>query len=362
MIDPDTLLENGWVLAVDGVVEAVGNGRRPAAAREIDHGPGLLMPALVNAHTHLELTALKDKVAADGGFEAWVPRLLKAREAAGNDALAAGVADGVAQLIADGCGLVGDISSLGLSWGPLAASELDGVLFHEPLGSGPAGKPDFQADHDGRLRMSVAGHAPHTTAPGVLRALKADSKRKGRPFSIHLDESGAERIFIAAGKGAWADFLTQRGIAFSDWGLPAGSPVDHVDRLGLLDNRTIAVHLLGAGPEEFDLLKHRGAHVCVCPRSNWRLHRRLPDIEGMMAAGLAPCLGTDSLASAPSLSIFDEMAYIRETYPNIPPNRTAAMATLNGARALGLEHHYGDLHPGKRARFAYDPNNTMRLT
>ena len=353
MAAPDTLLENGWALAADGVIRAVGNGRKPSDGEEIDHGPGVLMPPLVNAHTHLELTALKDKVPTEGGFAAWVPRLLAAREAAGAEVLTGGVADGIAQLTASGCGLVGDIATLDLSWASLVDSELDGILFKETLGNDPPVQPDFTAAHEGRLARSVAGHGPHTTAPAVLTALKAASRAAGRPFSIHLDESDAERTFITTAKGDWADFLTRRGIDFSDWGLPAESPTAHADGLGLLDDKTLAVHLLGAGPADFDLMKKQDVSVCVCPRSNARLHGRLPDLDGMMAAGLAPCLGTDSLASAPSLSLFDEMAFVRSRFPDIPPEQILAMATVNGAKALGMGAHYGTLAAGKQARFVY---------
>lgn len=353
MMTPDAILENGWILVANGLVKDVGNMRRPVADQEVDHGSGLLTPALVNAHVHLELTALKNRVSAIGGFGPWVSQLLKEREAAGTKELAAGVSDGIAQLIAGGCGLIGDISSLDLSWEPLFESELEGVVFREFLGNRIAETPGFETCHDGRLRASVAGHGPHTTAPKVLVALKSAARRNGVPFSIHLDESEAERMFIATGKGAWADFLTQRGVSFAEWGLPGKNPVDHIDRLGLLDNKTIAVHLLGAGPDQFALLEQRGVHVCVCPRSNEYLHQRLPDLNGMLAAGLAPCLGTDSLASTPSLSMFDEMAFVKQHFPNIPQETIWAMATVNGARALGMEHKCGDLLPGKLARFAY---------
>ena len=353
MAAPDTLLENGWVLAADGVIRSVGAGRKPPDGEEIDHGPGVLMPPLVNAHTHLELTALKDEVPTEGGFAAWVPRLLAAREAAGAEVLAAGVPDGIAQLAASGCGLVGDIATLNLSWALLVDSELDGILFRETLGNDSPAQPDFTDAHEGRLARSVAGHGPHTTAPAVLTALKAAARAAGRPFSIHLDESDAERTFITTAKGGWADFLTRRAIEFSEWGLPAKSPAAHADRLGLLDDNTLAVHLLGAGSADFDLMKKRGVSVCVCPRGSRRLHGRLPDLDGMMAAGLAPCLGTDSLASAPSLSLFDEMAFVRRRYPNIPPEAILTMATVNGAKALGMDAHYGTLAPGKQARFVY---------
>ena len=175
----------------------------------------------------------------------------------------------------------------------------------------------------------------------------------GKPLSIHLGESDDEQVFITTGRGAWADFLTERGIAFDGWPLPARGPVAYTDRLGLLDEGTLAVHLLHAGPKDFDILRRRGVHVCLCPRSNRNLHGRLPDLPGMLEAGLAPCLGTDSLAGTQSLDMFDEMAFCARAYADVAPEIILAMATRNGAAALGLGDHFGSLLPGSTAGFLY---------
>jgi cytosine/adenosine deaminase-related metal-dependent hydrolase len=112
------------------------------------------------------------------------------------------------------------------------------------------------------------------------------------------------------------------------------------------------VHLLQVNEAETSLLAQTGTSACLCPRSNLLLHRQLPDISGLLAVGLAPALGTDSLASTPSLSLFDEMAFVIERYPELSPDSLLAFTTINAAKALGRSD-LGAVEPGKRARLIY---------
>ena len=353
---PDRIIRNGCVAVAGGRITDVGGKEAcPRGLRVFDHGPGAILPPMVNAHTHLELSALEGKVPVDLGFRGWVRRLLEARAAAGPEALAVGAEKGIEALAAGGCGVVGEVSTLGITWAPLRASGLAGVWFREFLGS--PGKESETAVPASKtcLTASVAGHAPHTTDPAWLRRLKDTARRTGRPFSIHLAESADEFAFLTTGRGPWADFLAERGIDVSGWALPAEGPVAYADRLGLLDGGTLAVHLIHARRKEFDILRRRGVQVCLCPRSNRNLHGRLPDLPGMLAAGLTPCLGTDSLAGTASLDMFDEMAFCAGAYPEVPPETILAMATRNGAAALHLAQHFGSLTPGKSAGLLYVP-------
>ncbi|MBU1163820.1 MAG: amidohydrolase family protein, partial [Proteobacteria bacterium] len=181
------------------------------------------------------------------------------------------------------------------------------------------------------------------------------TRKSNLPFSIHLAESEDEIEFLQTGKGKWAEFLSERRIDFSGWNLPVESPVKYLEDLGVLDENTMAVHLIHAEEKDFEILLRHNVSVCLCLRSNFNLHNMMPDLAGMFKAGIKPCLGTDSLASADSLSIFDEMAFVSKSFPSIPPAEILAMATVNGARALGFEDMFGSLTPGKRAAFVYAP-------
>ncbi|MBW1746044.1 MAG: amidohydrolase family protein [Deltaproteobacteria bacterium] len=353
VIDPYTIVRDGFVHVDSGLIKDIGRGS--CSGHIIDHGPGALLPVLVNAHTHLELCALKDKVLPEKGFRNWVENLINLRNSVGTKNLKTGAINGVKELIESGCGVIGEISTLGLTWKIVSNSSLRGVWFREFLGNV---LPEEIACNENKLLIkSIAGHAPHTLSPELLADLKNITRKKNIPFSIHLAESEDEIEFLQTGKGKWAEFLSERGIDFSSWNLPVETPVRYLEDLGVLDENTIAVHLIHTDEKDFEILLRHNVRVCLCLRSNFNLHNMLPDLAGMLKAGIKPCLGTDSLASADSLSIFDEMTFVSKSFPSIPPAEILAMATLNGASSLGFGEMFGSLTPGKRAAFVYVPVN-----
>lgn len=356
--DPRTLIPNGYVRVLAGQIREVGPWRQAAspAGREpvFDHGPGVLMPALVNAHTHLELSGFKDQLDCTRGFGPWVQALLQLRDQTAPAVLAAAAEMGVQEIVTTGTGTVCEISSLGLTDQLLRRSGLSGFWAREILGNLENPPDTALPDWSGVVKPALAGHAPHTTAPALLTTLKQVDETYQRPFAIHVSESEEEAEFISSSSGAWADFLTERGIDFSDWGLPARSPVAYLEALGVLNVRTLAVHVLQADEHDLDLLQRRRTPVCVCPRSNQALHGRRPDIPAMLARRMTVCLGTDSLASTPSLDLFDEMAFIARHYPALDPSQILAMATAFGATALG-QPALGKLDRGCSSRMIYVP-------
>ncbi|MCG8568452.1 MAG: amidohydrolase family protein, partial [Desulfobacterales bacterium] len=315
MVDSSTFIENGCVRVKDGRIQDVGPLGHVARGLElptVDHGPGLLMPPLVNAHTHLELSALKGSLPFDQGFETWVRALLEKREALGESALI----DGAVQSLDELQGPVGEISTLGITREALIAAGTSGVFFREYLG--PDDHREFpEPVRKDPLSLSHAGHAPHTTAPSLLQRLKKETVAAGLSFSIHVSESDAEMDFIDGHGSQWNEFLLSRGIDSKCWPIGDKSPVAYLDELGILDERTLAVHLLQLQQGDLDILARRSCAICLCPRSNVNLHGRLPRVDEMLKAGLKPALGTDSLASCESLKIRDEMAYLAKRFPGI---------------------------------------------
>ncbi|MBU1343155.1 MAG: amidohydrolase family protein [Proteobacteria bacterium] len=349
IVDSSNIIENGYLEIENGFIRGVHKGRLKEKC--IDHGPGIIMPPLVNTHLHLELSALKGSMPFDKGFEFWVKTLLEKREALGKEKLIKEARKAARQLMESGNRYVGEISTLGITESIIKDSGLKGVFFHEFLGSNIQ-QPWFIQKTDS-VSSSVAGHAPHTSSPRLLMALKKCSGLDGLPFCIHVAESDDETRFIRDKKGAWADFLTLREIDWSSWDIGSKTPVQYVNDMGLLDPLTIVVHALTANDADMELLARSKTKVCVCPRSNWNLHGKLPDIKTMIKKGIQPALGTDSLASCDSLNIFDEMAFVQNHYPGLDPAIVFSMATINGARALGFEQITGTLSKGKKAEFLY---------
>ncbi len=342
------IVENGYLEVEKGRIRSVSKTR--PKGKVTDLGPGVIMPCLVNAHLHLELSALKNCLDFKKGFTAWVQELLVRREALGTELLKAAASVAAAELTSQGTGVIGEISTLGITRELVKACGLSGVWFQEVLGGIT---PEAALKKENTLSFSVAGHAPHTTAPDVLKAMKAATLSRNLVFSIHLAESDAETQFLEKGKGQWADFLASRGIDISSWPLGKTTPVQYLNKLKILDNKTLAVHLLRVNDEDLDIMADTGTRVCLCPRSNFNLHQKLPDVQSMLDKGLVPALGTDSLASCDSLNMFDEMAFVRHHYPDLRPETVLTMATINGAAALGLKQSYGSLEPGKLSAFLY---------
>ena len=353
MINARKFISNGYIKVENGIIQETGQYNNNHSSQTTDYGSGVIIPALVNAHTHLELSRLKDQITFDQGFQSWVKELLQCRESYTIKELENGVKSGINQLQDSGCGIVGDISTLGIAWNLLCESGLSGVWFREYLGT-QISRYSLPEKH-GNLKASLAGHAPHTTSPVLLKSLSQTAQNHGCPFSIHVGESQDEIEFLTTGKGKWAEFLCEKGIDFLDWRLPAKSPVKYIDEIGILNEKTLIVHLIHCQKQDFDIIKNRCSNVCICPRSNYNLHKKLPDIEQMLKAGIKPCMGTDSLASTRSLSIFDEMAFTANSFSNINPETIFEIATINGAKALGLSQKFGTLEPGKFAVFIYLP-------
>ena len=202
------------------------------------------------------------------------------------------------------------------------------------------------------IRHAWAAHAPHTTSPTLLKRVQESDALLGRRFCFHLAESREELEFLQEGRGAWADFMTRMGIDFSDWNGFGKRPVEMALEMGLLNENTLAVHLLEITSKEMAEVAQTGAQVCLCPRSNRALHRKLPDIEGFLKLGIQPAIGTDSLASTPTLSLFDEMRFIHEHFPNLEPDVILKMGTVNGGRAMGYPN-MGTLRPGSQSPMIY---------
>jgi aminodeoxyfutalosine deaminase len=320
MADPWTLIPNGYVTTAAGGIHEVGRcGQGRAAAADsgntIDHGPGLLMPCLVNAHAHMELCALGGKTISNRDFIAWVESVIALKADIADADLISAARDGYGRSLVEGARVLGDISTSGITESVFRELPVLGTFFREYLGS--ASEDPFCQRIGPAKTISLAGHAPHTSAPDLLVRLKNITRQQGLPFAMHLAESAAEMEFIATGAGPWADLLRAREIDFSKWRFLQQSPVEYADTLGLLDDATLAVHLVYADKNDISLLADRNAKVCLCLQSNMFLHGRLPDLPAMIDAGIKPCLGTDSPASNPDASIWAEMAFLAKSFPGI---------------------------------------------
>jgi cytosine/adenosine deaminase-related metal-dependent hydrolase len=351
-------LRDGWVEVRNGRVSALGAGESGLAARPL--GPGILLPGLVNAHCHLELSHLENAVDTSRGFVPWVEELVATRGRLSRERVRDAAQRGIDALVASGTVAVGDVSNGLDHLDLLAASPLRSVVFFELLAWDPATADAVLRAAQSRLLAlpsSLAGvevrlgaHAPHSVSGALLRRLSED---KGLA-TLHLAESPAEVRFLLSGGGEWRDFLERRGLGKVAFEAPGMSPVRYLHSLGVLRKGLLAAHCVQTDPSDFRLLREAGVHVVVCPRSNERLGVGLPPVPSLLEAGVNVCLGTDSLASAPTLSVWDDLLALRAAFPAIAPETLLRMATLAGAEALGLAD-LGSLEVGQAAAFAFVP-------
>ncbi len=348
---PGAWIPDGFVAISQGKILEIGSlGRKPPGFKLLDHGPGILMPALVNAHTHLTLSALRGRLETSRGFLAWVESMIRERSQFSHEQALGAALKELKAFRHAGVGLVGEVGPLFPMEEHLSLWGLEGVVWHEFLGEERDVCPPSQA-HPG-ITSSLAGHAPHTTSPKLLQKLKLLCSSSNLPFCLHLAESEEEMEFLQTAQGKWASFLESRGFDFRDWNCFGLSPVGLAHRLGLLDSETLLVHLIHVTDPEIELLAGSRVRVCICPRSNWRLHKALPPLEKFLKCGLKPALGTDSLASVETLSLFEEMSFTACHFPWLKPGEILQMATVNGARALGRPD-LGVLEKWRSARMIY---------
>ncbi len=336
------------------------------AGAPVERVRGVILPGLVNAHTHLELSALRGQVPGGAGFVPWVEHLIGVRNEVQPEGDAGAVERAVEELDACGTVAVGEVTNSLAAVGPLARRGFVGCVFHEVFGveRGPllerlAALPRMIEERLGawptQLAYAPSPHTLYTTHPDVVRRLLEQGAERGVRLSLHLAEHAAERRFLEHGDGPIAAWYEQRLRLRRDlleW--PGQSPVVFADSLGALAPNVICVHLTDARREELELIARRGAPVVLCPRSNLHIETRLPPLLAIRAAGIMPGLGTDSLASNASLDVLAEARALSERFPSVPAEELVAMATWGSARALGLVD-VGRIVPGARpGLFAID--------
>jgi len=321
-----------------------------------DLGSVAILPGLVNAHTHLELSWMRGQVAPGGSMPAWASKLMALRRSVSHEPPEP-IVDAIREARQSGTCLVGDVTNTFAIYEPLLDSELSAALFRELLGfSAPDPQAIVRAAEEqiaaltpvAWLRPSIVPHAPYSVSPALLRAI-AEATR-GRPLSVHLGESQQEVEFLRGGTGEWRTLLESLGVWNPAWTAPGCGPVDYLDRLGMVNEQLIAVHGVRFTDEELARLAAARATVVACPRSNRWTGAGTPPIERFYASGVRVAIGTDSLASVEDLNLFAEMAAVRRLAPSVPARRILESATLAGAEALGFSSELGSIEPGKRAQ------------
>jgi aminodeoxyfutalosine deaminase len=356
-------ISDGAVVIAKGKIVSVGRWTDVSAAHRtsaVDLGEMILLPGLVNAHCHLDYTAMAGLLPPPRGFVDWLKAITASKDGWIYSHYAESWLSGAKMLLRTGTTTVGDIEMipelLPEAWTatPLRVHsfiEMTGVKSRRPPPEIIGEALDKIASvPQGRCRFGLSPHAPYSTTPELLRlAAQAARKHKLRVVT-HVAESGEEFEMFTRGSGKMFDWLNRGGRDMSDCAL--GSPVQHLERNGLLGENLLAVHVNYLAPGDAALLARRKASIVHCPRSHaYFRHQEFPLAE-LSDAGINICLGTDSLASVfmhrkqvPELNLFDEMRELADAKPGLPPETILKMATVNAAAALGRKRKIGELAP-----------------
>jgi aminodeoxyfutalosine deaminase len=346
----------------------------PAANRSpaTDLGDVILLPGLVNAHCHLDYTDMAGQIAPTASFTDWIKSITTLKAGWTYSDFAQSWLQGARMLVRHGATTVGDIEAvpelLPEVW---TATPLRVFSFLEMTGVRSRRAPrrilgeatrTIDSLRPPRGAMGLSPHAPYSTTPELLRLSAETARERGWLLTTHVAESTQEFDMFQHGSGDMFDWLRRNQRGMADCG--AGSPVQHLQRHGVLGENLLAVHANVLARGDAQLLGRCGAHVAHCPRSHaYFRHPRFP-LDELAAAGVNVCLGTDSLVSvrkergrAASLDLFAEMRCLAARRPRLAPERIVRMATVNGARALGLAGRIGELTEDAFADLIAVPNS-----
>ncbi len=384
---------NDGAVAIDGPkIVAVGSRSdiisRFPGARVSDFGQAAILPGLVNAHSHLELTVMRGFLESEEhDFAAWLRKLTAARMAMAGEDLLVSATCGAIEAARAGVTCFGDSSSSAIhAMKALREVGLRGIVYQESFGPDPRLADDNVAklreqiaelrDHETDLvRAGVSPHAPYTVSAAQLELTSRLAIDEKLPLMMHAAESQAEKSFMLDGLGRFAEGLKARGI---DWQAPGISTIEYLARHGILETRPLLAHCINVDDSDLELVKRRGAGIAHCPKSNAKLgHGRAP-FQKFLAHGVNVGLGSDSVASNNTCDILEEARFatllarldrngssrVSEDVLSEPPavagglgssllaisaEQSLFAATLGGARALGLENQIGALAEGMQA-------------
>ncbi len=355
----DEPIGRGAVMLDRGRVVSVG---ARDGSEDVALGRVAVLPGLVNAHTHLELSYLHGRIPPAPSFLEWVRPMLAARaQRSGADETAIlGAARAAIQFARDtGTSLLGDVTNTLAAVALLRQAQMPACVFHELLGfSGRNAEEQVASartaidavESDDDIRVSLAPHAPYSVAPALFSAIRRDLDEHAPMVStVHLGESPEEVEFLRKGSGPWRSLLEQLGVWNVDWQAPRCSPVEYLADMGFLTGSVLAVHGVQFEGTDLDRLRTLGVTLVSCPRSNRWVGVGSPPLEAFYAMDVDVAFGTDSLASVDDLNMFNELAEARRIAPKVPARTLLKSATLTGAMALGFDAAFGSIEPGKRA-------------
>jgi len=358
-----TLLRNAFIFVDGKTVIDIKTSLQPDEKNNhkiINFRDAIILPGLINAHTHLNLSIMKGKFRPTHYITRWFKRLVSLRQLISPEEFNRSYEMGIKESLKSGTTTIADITDMGTAYFIVKEYGLRAILFYEILGM----KEDFYLPRlnekiailnnffqDDLIKPGFSPHSPYSVSPNLFKLSKEIAEKYNLKLHIHLSETKDEIDFIKYGKGKMYRFNKRIGFIDSDYVPPRVSPTKYLKEIGMFDRPLLLAHCNYLDEEDIEIIRASGSSVAFCPRSHSFFKHKNHPFKKLMSLGVNVALGTDSLASNNTLSILDELKFLMKNHSDVDIELLLEMATINGAKALGLEERIGTIEQNKCADF-----------
>jgi cytosine/adenosine deaminase-related metal-dependent hydrolase len=363
-------VRDGAVGVRDGRVVYVGPRAGAPKGKVHDLGDALLLPGLVNSHTHLELTVMRGFL-EDLPFAEWIARLQWAKTTLLTpDSMLDSAKLGIAEGLQAGITTYADTCDSGVALEAMRAMGVRGIMYQEVFGPDPDAADEavrslrekieaHRANESPLVQLGVSPHAPYTVSDRLFEAVRDLARAARLPMAVHAAESADEDEYVRDAAGPFADAHRARGLPVAP---RADTTVALLDRLGVLSARPLLIHCVRTHAADIRAIAAAHCPIAHCPASNGKLGHGIAPLTEWLQAGITVGLGSDSMASNNRMHLLEEarLALLAQrsrgvAQPALTPSRALELATIGGARCLGLAGEVGSIEVGKSADFAAFP-------
>lgn len=360
-------IENGTVVESDGLISYVGPRSAAPPGQDYDLGDAILLPGLVNTHTHLELTAMRGFL-ENCRFTEWIDKLRQSRnEAMDQETLLDSARFGVVEGLEAGITTYADTCSSGVAMQAMRDAGVRGIMYQEVFGPDPSQAEIAMRDLEDRVEalrleqtelvsLGVSPHAPYTVSDPLYDAAARFANSRKLPLAMHIAESEEEFDIVTRGTGDFAERWQRRGIPVSP---RSRSPIALLEERGALERGALLIHCVRVDSADIEIIARHRCSVAHCPASNAKFGHGIAPLLPLMAAGIRVGIGSDSVASNNRMDILDEARLsvlihraATRRHDAFGAHEALQLATIGGARALGIEARVGSLEVGKDADLA----------